>query len=78
MRVKKLREVASQDSIEVQQGLEKMQQEAITANRHLNDFIATADTTAVENSATLASKVSKIEDILQFWYVIFQLYLNYC
>jgi kinesin family protein 11 len=69
-RVKNLREIASQDAVVVQQGLEKIQQEAVTANGRLNAFIATADATSVEDSALLASKVSKMEDILVSWYVI--------
>lgn len=63
-RVKNLREIASQDALVVQQGLKKIQQEAVTANGRLNAFIATADATSVEDSALLASKVSKMEDIL--------------
>lgn len=65
--MKKLRENASQDSTLVQQGLGKIQLEAISTNGRLNSFIASADVSSVENSAALAVKVSRMEDILQSW-----------
>ncbi|KAG0629863.1 hypothetical protein M758_1G135000 [Ceratodon purpureus] len=64
-RVKQLRDTASQDAIVVQRGLQKIQQEAVTANGRLNGFIAAADATSIEDSAMLVSKVSKMEEILQ-------------
>ncbi|KAG0619180.1 hypothetical protein M758_4G122100 [Ceratodon purpureus] len=63
-RVKTLRENASQDSTVVQQGLVKIQQEAVTANGRLHAFIATADASSVEDSVKLATKISRIEEIL--------------
>jgi len=72
-RVKKLREIASQDSAVVQQGFGKIQLEAVSANGRLNAFIANADVSSVEDSAALTAKVSRMEDILQSWYVILRL-----
>jgi kinesin family protein 11 len=69
VRVKKLRESASQDYTVVQQGLVKIQQEAVTANGRLHAFIATADASSAEDSAKLATKISQMEEIIQSWYV---------
>ena len=73
--VKKLRESACQDSGVVQQGLVKIQQEAVTANGRLHAFIATADASSVEESTKLATKVSRLEEILQSWYANLRLVL---
>lgn len=73
-RVRKLRESASQDSIVVQQGLGKIQQEAVGANGRVNAFIVSADVTSLEDSAALDAKVSRMEEIRQSWYVNLRLF----
>lgn len=63
--VKKLREIANQDSTVVQQGFGKIKLEAVNANGRLNAFIANADVSSAEDSAALTTKVSRMEEILQ-------------
>ncbi|XP_024366790.1 kinesin-like protein KIN-5D [Physcomitrium patens] len=63
--VKKLRDKANQDATVVQQGLEKIQQEAVSANGHLATYIATADSSSIEDAALLNTKVSRMEETLQ-------------
>lgn len=65
--VKKLRDKANQDATVVQQGLEKIQQEAVSANGHLATYIATADSSSIEDAALLNTKVSRMEETLQSW-----------
>jgi len=72
-RVKKLREIASQDSTVVQQGFKKIQLEAVSANGWLNAFITNTDISSVEDSTALTAKVSRMKEILQSWCVILRL-----
>lgn len=67
--MKKLREKAREDCGVVQQGLGKLEQEALSANGKLNGFMATADASSVEDSAALTAKVCRMEEILDSWYV---------
>ncbi|XP_024369374.1 kinesin-like protein KIN-5A isoform X2 [Physcomitrium patens] len=64
-RIKKLREVASQHAHRTKHGLEKIQQEAITANGKLNTFTATAGASSLEDATMFATSVSRMDEILQ-------------
>lgn len=72
--MKNLRENAREDCGVVQRGLGKIEQEALSANGRLSGFIASADASSVEDSAALAAKVCRMEEILESWYVSLRIF----
>lgn len=50
-----------------QEAVGKIQNEAVAANGMLDAFIATSDASSAQEAAVLATKVSRMEEILETW-----------
>ncbi|XP_024393123.1 kinesin-like protein KIN-5D [Physcomitrium patens] len=64
-RVHKLRDNWSQHAHVAQEAVGKIQKEAVAANGRLDAFIATSDASSAQEAAVLATKVSRMEEILE-------------